>query len=130
MTLEMKMLETSKWTLFLQEGLEISKWAQIIFQGTFSMGSERLLVSCEYSTFDSIQTFQQYKWKLHVQLNQVHFQRKSWRLWFTTSNSSLSVSSASATPSQSSSTSGSSNNFQTHVSSLLFSCWMIYAISA
>ena len=40
------MLETSKWTLFLQEGLETSKWGRT-FQETFSVGLGRLLVSCE-----------------------------------------------------------------------------------
>ena len=54
-TLKMKMLETSKWTLFLQESLEIS--IQTLFlQEAFSMGLGRLPMSCEYLIFGLTQS--------------------------------------------------------------------------
>ena len=58
-TLEMKMLETSKWTLFLQESLETSKKAPFLREA-FSTGLGRLLMSCEYSIFGLTQSIKPY----------------------------------------------------------------------
>ena len=54
MTSEMKMWETSKWTLSLQEGLETFKWALLIFQETFSMGFRRPQLHCKCSRIKCI----------------------------------------------------------------------------